>query len=228
MRIEYQQGVTTEILHESDFHFAESDVIYAAHAYLMFYMDRADVDDPGDVRLYVWPCPRGEEPDAHLDYQDAILTVPGTLVLASEDLHEAYDNPYPKIVRMLHEGSITGVASADQWMHDDLTVKTFFWYSYGDLEGYTTGGDTEQFIWRLNAHAEGWAASHTSGGEWKYNVDKIKASDNAQIKAQLETLLAEYYEKAKNNPQWRDLNRKYHAMIGALRAALDAANAEKG
>jgi len=127
---------------------------------------------------------------------------------------------------MLRKGSFTEVTSHHVNVHEDLTAKTFFWYGWGGLGGPTTGGETEEFMWRMQAHSEGWDAAHDPSAEWKYNVDKIRASGNEGIKAQLETVLETYYEKARNNPDRQKLNNRYRAMIGALRAALDTAAAD--
>jgi len=99
MRIEYTKDAANakpEVLHAAPFNFAETHLIYAAHAYLRAYMPKEDGLDPADVRLYVWTADPREAPvEEELLHEDAILIVPATLVTAEPDLGEMYDNPYP-------------------------------------------------------------------------------------------------------------------------------------
>lgn len=158
-RIECQpeQDADGRLLYEGRFDIAEHDVIYAAHALLSAYA--ADVN-AADVRMYVWSFPMGANPEEGFDYEDAVYQFSGNLLIVHEDMNEPDCNPYLDFVRLLKMGALTEFSSVDQVM-DDGQIKTFFWYAIPGWATPTTGGDTQEFCWRMNALEEGWEAAQT-------------------------------------------------------------------
>jgi hypothetical protein len=162
VRIEYQPDGRIRPgrrLYEGRFDIAEHDVIYAAHAFLNEYTPRDEGLELADVNLYVWPFDMREEPAAdQFDDEDAIYKINGLLLIDQDDLDKGEDNPYPLVVKLQRMGALTSFSSSDQLVEAELKVVTFFYYECPGWGGSTTGGDTEEFLWRMNALQEGWEA----------------------------------------------------------------------
>lgn len=162
-----------KILWEGRFDIAEHDVIYAAHAFLKAYFPTDEGLDPDDVRLYVWPFSMREDPTGEeFSYEDAIYRISGNLLIAADDLDRGEGNPYPLVVKLLRMGALTEFSSSDQLIVDTLKVVTFFYYGCPGWGGSTTGGDTEQFLWRMNALEEGWDAHEAATAAQSKNEER--------------------------------------------------------